>query len=61
MSMVEGLALAVILLLSAAVVIRRMSASFGGEKGSCRSCGPTCGCEIKSRINEAAARMDQDR
>jgi len=59
MNVIEGVALGVILLLAAAVVIRRLSASFGGEKGSCRSCGPTCGCEIKARIS--AASLPDDR
>lgn len=33
-------------------VVRRAIGTSKGEKGSCKSCGDTCGCAIKDQINQ---------
>ena len=39
-----------IVLVALIIVIRRLAASLSGDKGSCRSCGTSCACEIKSKL-----------
>jgi hypothetical protein len=34
-------------------MIRRAVGTSKGEKGSCKSCGDTCGCAIKDQINQS--------
>lgn len=36
-----------------AYVFRKAFASANGEKGSCRSCGDTCGCALKDAVEKS--------
>ncbi|MCB0826906.1 MAG: FeoB-associated Cys-rich membrane protein [Armatimonadetes bacterium] len=40
----------IVVTVCAVFVLRRFWKSAKGEKGSCRSCGDTCSCEIKEAI-----------
>lgn len=45
--MIEGIIVGIVVLAAAVYVARKLWASSQGEKGTCRSCGDTCGCAIK--------------
>lgn len=51
MSLQEIVTIAIVVGVAVLFVVRRALASVKGEKGSCKSCGDTCGCEIKSQLN----------
>jgi len=51
MSLPEIVTISLVVGVSLIFVVRRAIATVGGEKGSCKSCGDTCGCEIKSQLN----------
>lgn len=52
MSIPEILTISIIVGGAVVFMIRRTIGTSKGEKGSCKSCGDTCGCAIKDQINQ---------
>lgn len=53
MSGVEAGVVAAVVLVAGVYVFRRALAGARGEKGSCRSCGDSCGCAIAEAASRA--------
>lgn len=51
MSVQEIIIVTILVGASVLFMARRAWAASKGEKGSCKSCGDTCGCAIKDQIN----------
>ncbi len=54
--MTEQIVVGVVVAAAVIFVVRKLYLATRGEKGTCRSCGDTCGCAIKDAVG---ARKDQ--